>query len=106
MADFSSEQIIPLSFEVHGVPVKLKYAADRYTGMYRQEWHAQSGNGTDGDAKLICDLVTEWDVDWKGSRVALDYTAILRLPAWAISGISLAIWEDLGKLTAPKWTGL
>lgn len=104
MADFGTEQLIPLSFEVHGLPIKLKYAADRYTGTYRSSWQT-TGAGKDSDAKLIADLVTEWDVDYRGKAVALSYDEILALPGWAISAVALALMEDLGKLTAPKWTG-
>jgi hypothetical protein len=104
MADFSAEQIIPLSFEVHGLPIKLKYAADRYTGLYRQGWH-NSEYDKDSDARLIADLVTEWDVEFRGEAVKLDYADILKLPGWAISAVAVALMEDLGKLTAPKWTG-
>ncbi len=104
MADFSAEQLIPLSFEVHGLPVKLKYAAERYTGSYRHGWYAGNSD-KDGDAKLIVDLVVDWDVEWKQQPVKLDYAEVLNLPGWAISAIALALMEDLGKLTAPKWTG-
>lgn len=103
MGDFAEFNSVPLKFEVKGVPVTLKYRAAEYTGTYRQDLLALNGN-TDSDAKLIADLVLEWDVIWKGEAVKLDYDSILHLPAWAISSVATALYEDLGKSVGVKWT--
>jgi hypothetical protein len=97
----------PLNFEIDGEEVKAHFRPHKLTPEYRAQLQRIGTDQTDdesqdADAKMLSELLIDWDVQCDGNPYPPTYENLLMAPQTLVTRTALEILAAVGKLATPK----